>query len=174
MYRVSLRQTASQGIPLDRSTGGKMTSWLHPNAEVHFDRYPEEAEFIRHLGDVFEVSFARRHSTKQSEYSFYFLKPHPKPALRFGLSQVLALYSPYSDVQARVRFTLQELANEWKERVHPVWAILITDSDNTIREYEDLVAGKDPDPPYAIPFGNSLPDTLRQTLRALTFGMPQG
>jgi len=132
-----------------------MTSWVHPDAMAHFERYPEEEDFAKHLGDVFEVSFASRYQTKKSEYSYYLLKPHPKPAARFGLSQMIALYSPYPDVQARVRFTLQELAKQWKERVHPVWAILVTDSDNTVEEYENLVAGKDSDPPYAVPFGKN-------------------
>lgn len=130
-------------------------SWIQTNAfgaQKHFDAHPEEEAFIKYLGEVFQITYAASWSTGQSEYSYYLLKPYQKPSQRYGLhGEILALYAPYSEVQARSLIDVYEIQQKYKERVHPVWSILITDDPNTRDNLKALTAGKDLES-YSIPF----------------------
>ncbi len=130
-------------------------AWILPSAITaldHFNEFPEEEAFMKYLGEVFQVSYAERLRTYSSEYSYFFLKPYTKPALRYGLSgEILALYAPYPEVQARSLIDVADLQQKHKERVHPVWNIIITDDPDTVEHLKQLVAGKDLEV-YSIPF----------------------
>jgi len=107
---------------------------------------------MKYFGEVFQITYAGRWSAQTSEYSYFYLKPFPKPAERYGLSgEMVALYAPYREVQARSIIHVAEIQREHKERLHPVWNVLITDDPNTQQHLDDLVAGKDLEV-YSIPF----------------------
>jgi hypothetical protein len=117
----------------------------------HFTSFPEEEAFMKYLASVFSVTFASRWRTHASEYSYYILKPHRRPAERYGLpGEVLALYAPYQELQARSLIDVNDIQQRHKERVHPVWNILIADSPQTKEQLDDLTAGKDLEV-YSIP-----------------------
>jgi hypothetical protein len=129
-------------------------SWLPDNAEAacqHFEKYPEEELFMKYFSDVFQVTYANRWGDLASNYSYYILKPYPKPTQRYGLGETLALYAPYSEVQAGTLKTIARLQEKYKKRVHPVWNLIITDDPLTAEHLDALSAGKDLEY-YSIPF----------------------
>lgn len=124
-------------------------------ARDYFIDYPDEARFMRYFGEVFEITSADRWSTNFSDYSYYFLRAFPKPAVRYGLtSEILVLYASYPEVQARSLNDIAQLQDNFKDRVHPVWNILITDDTETVQHIEELVIGKDWEV-YSIPFSRA-------------------
>jgi hypothetical protein len=130
-------------------------SWIVPTAkgaQEYFEDHPDEASFMKYFGDVFQVSYANRYKTQSSEYAYYLMKAHPKPAERYGLNgEILVLYAPYPEVQARSIIDATEIQQKNKERVHPIWNILITDDPETQNHLQELTVGKDLEV-YSIPF----------------------
>lgn len=130
-------------------------SWIASGAiaaQKHFEQYPDEEAFMKYFGEVFQITYAGRWGAQSSEYSYFYLKPFLKPAERYGLSgEMVALYAPYREVQARSIIHVAEIQRQHKERLHPVWSILITDDPDTQQHLDDLVAGKDLEV-YSIPF----------------------
>lgn len=130
-------------------------TWIGDNAiaaRKHFDSHPDEEQFIKYFGEVFQVTYARSHTSESSTYSYYYLKAYSKPAHNYGLSgEIVALYAPYHEVQARSIIEISRIQQENKERIHPVWSILITDDPDTVNNLEKLTAGKDLET-YTIPF----------------------
>jgi hypothetical protein len=133
-------------------------TWIVPGAiaaQEHFEKYPHEEHFVKYLGEVFQVTYAGRWNGSKSEYSYYYLRAYFKPAQRYGLSgEILALYAPYTEVQARSLIDAAEIQQRNKERLHPVWNILITDDPSTVEHLADLTAGKDLEV-YSIPFSRA-------------------
>lgn len=121
-------------------------------AQEYFSVNPDEASFMRYFGEVFEITSGEKWETNFSKYSLYFFRAFPKPAERYGLnSEILVLYAPYPEVQARSLSDIQTVQNRFKDRVHPIWNILITDDLNTADNIDSLLHGKDLEV-YTIPF----------------------
>lgn len=121
-------------------------------AQEYFSIYPEEAAFMQYFGEVFEITSAEKWETNFSKYSLFFFRAFPKPAERYGLtSEILVLYAPYSEIQARSLNDIANLQNRFKDRAHPVWNILITDDPQTVDNINALSQGKDLEV-YSIPF----------------------
>lgn len=129
-------------------------SWVHEAALKHFNSHPNE-EFMKYFGDVFRVVYASEHRYKSSTYSYYILKPYSRPSQRYGIGEIIALYSPYPEIQAREIDALIELQQTiHSNRVHQVWNILITDSERPVADLEALTKDKDLEV-YSIPFSKT-------------------
>lgn len=126
-------------------------TWVHDLAQSHFKFHPDE-EFMKYFGDVFRVVYASEYQYKSFTYSYYILKPHNKPSARYGIGEIIAIYVPYPEIQARVIDALIDLQqNVHANRVHQVWNILITESANPVEDLEELTRDKDVEV-YSIPF----------------------
>lgn len=120
-------------------------------AEPHFREYPQD-EFVKYLGDVFQISYASRFTHKQNSYSYFILKPYSRPSERYGIGEIIAIYAPYREIQGRTIDALIELQQtEHKNRVHQVWNIIITDNETPIENLEALTRDKEIEV-YSIPF----------------------
>lgn len=126
-------------------------SWLKETAERHFITHPKE-EFMKYFGGVFQVVYANTYTRGTTTYSYYILKPHPKPSERYGLGEIIALYVPFYEIQARDIDALIDLQqNVHSKRVHQVWNILITQNTDPINSLDMLTRDKDLEV-YSIPF----------------------
>lgn len=133
-------------------------SWIVGSAEKaleHFAEHPEEEEFVKYLGDVFQVTYADRHKTQFSEYSYYLLKPYERPSRRYGLhGEIIAIYSPYTELQGRTLQDVVNLQQRFINRVHPIWNIIISDDpdiESNLRKFTELRELEH----YNIPFSRS-------------------
>lgn len=116
--RVRLNRHAMSGIKKD------------PAVTSHFARNSLETKFIKALAKEFTVTWADRRYPANATLSVYLLRPDKPMVELFGFAQeVLAVYSPFRELQARVFQGVDMLLGElpFSGRADPTTCLVVTD-----------------------------------------------
>jgi AraC-like DNA-binding protein len=105
-----------------------------PSANPHFAMYPADLRHVKPLLHWFDVTYARRQRKGATEVAVYFLKPVSADVAGFlGLGRdrdVLYIYSPFSELQARALTILDEIHMTHK-RLDKTLSLIASDDPRT-------------------------------------------
>jgi AAA-like domain len=113
---------------------------IHPEAErVHFSTRPHDRKVVRPFLLGFDVTKAIRWSKGPDSIIAFYLKAERTMADLLGLErELLMVYSPFEEFQARSIELLDALASTERVRLDPLGSVLISDAPNVrdaVREY---------------------------------------
>ena len=120
--------------------GGAMAKIHNDVLSDHLVQYRGEREYLVPFLNGFDITWARRRSTKGTELSVYFLSPETHIKDQFGFEkEILLAISNYSTLQPRVMQAVSRILQEEpaQGRVDPTTFFLITSSPGA----EDWVKG---------------------------------
>lgn len=112
----------------------------------------EEERIIRQFARVWFVSFARKATFKNSEYTFFFVKPTDKLINDFHLGrEVLVVLTPYPQFEPRTLDFVDKTMFEFLNRLDKLCVVLIS-PDTTIRTKVKDIISQDRESRLIIPY----------------------
>jgi hypothetical protein len=96
----------------------------------HLLHYPEEEKWLKPFLHRFDVTWARRRRSYNTDISLYFIKPQPNVQDAFGFDQELMLvYSPYPTLEARTIQAAEQFLHDEpaRGRVERLTYIVVSD-----------------------------------------------
>lgn len=143
---------------------------IHPVAEgIYFNKYSAERNIVRPFLSCFDVSSAYRKKQGQAEVAAYYLKPEPFIAELIGLDrELLLVYAPFADFQARTLILHDEILLSDRTRLDPLGSIIISDDPDTASVVQDFLA-REPERPPIVALSNAQVSELTDanSIRAL-------
>lgn len=115
---------------------------IHPAADdVYFTNHPEERAVIRPFLNFFDVTHARRKHQGETEVVVAYLKPEQAIAEQLGLErEMLLVYSPYPQFQARTIKLHDEVYLGERTRLDPLGTIIVGDDPATAEKIQEYIA----------------------------------
>lgn len=106
---------------------------IHPEAESsYFSSRPEHRALVKPFLTAFDVTRASWVHVGNASAACFYLKPEPFIAELIGLErEMLLVYAPYSELQARTIKLHDHVLHEDRLRLDPVGTILVCDDPNT-------------------------------------------
>lgn len=104
-----------------------------PAVHAHFNRYPNDRRLIPSLAREFTINWADRRSPANADLSIFLLQADKPMVDLFGFSQeVLAVYSPFRDLQQRVFQGIDALMAEMpvRGRADPMTCIVVSEDQS--------------------------------------------
>src|SRR5688572_6444938 len=100
---------------------------INPAAEAsYFDQHPADRDVVRPFLSCFDVSHAYRTRRATSDMAVFYLKPEAFIAEMIGLErELLLLYAPYRDFQARTITVHDQILQSERTRLDPLGSIII-------------------------------------------------
>lgn len=114
---------------------------IHPDAErSHFHRYPLEREIVRPFLTCFDVTHASRKEVGRARVSTFYLKPEKFLAELIGLErELLVVYAPFADFQARTLQLHDEIRDSDRVRLDSLGSIIVSDDPKTGEAVRNLI-----------------------------------
>lgn len=122
------------------STMGQIKPDIRQN---HLTAYPAEESILSPFLHDFDVTWANRRLSHNTECSCYFLKPNAEMEQMFGLEhEVILVISNFSTLEPRAMLTADSLFGEYPAvgRVEQSFFILATDAVNSLKWTKDYTA----------------------------------
>jgi hypothetical protein len=115
---------------------------IHPDAEyIYFRHHPEHRDIVRPFLSAFDVTRGFTKSRADDTIACFYLKPEQFIAELVGLErEVLLVYAPHTEFQARTIKLLDDVVSEDRTRIEPLGTILVSDDPNTmevVKQYCD-------------------------------------
>jgi len=120
----------------------------------YFSSHPSERNLVKPFLSCFDVTKSLRFSNAGGEIAVYFLKPEGFIAELVGLErELLMVYAPFSDFQARTVQLHDEILNRYRGRLDPLGSIIVTDAQDTSSRLEEFLL-KEPERAPIIPLSS--------------------
>lgn len=122
---------------------------IHPDAErTHFDRNPQHRAIVRPFLSGFAITRGFWKARGDDRIACFYLKPEPFIAELVGIErEMLMVYAPFSEVQARSIKLHDEVMAEDRLRVDPIGSIFVCRSPETATEVRHFVESDPERPP---------------------------
>ena len=133
----------------------------------HFTQRPGDKDVVRAFLTGFDVTFADVLTRGAAQVACFILKPETQVSAMLGIErELLLVYSPHKQLQARTVQLHDELARQHRTRIDPMGSVIVADAANAVQFVRE-VETSEPDRAPIAAFSVSDLDQIRNQTQLL-------